>query len=124
MEICTIVYIQLLGAIQFGMITRLFNIITIGALLLFILFVTAFFFLGSQETFESQLNNLSKYFFSRVAGGMVIGLLGCVIIGVGNFLLVRKTETNRLHKVYRIVLLTLVLSTFTSIIGTTIFFYY
>ena len=105
------------------MVTRLFNIITIGGLLTFILFVTACFFIGSQETFEVQLKKLPEYFFKRAAGGLVIGLLGCVIIGFGNFLLERKTQTN-LRKVYRILLLTLVLSTFFSIIGTAIFFYY
>lgn len=103
---------------------RLFNIVTIGALLTFILFVTAFFFIGSQETFEGQLKNLPEYFFKRATAGLVIGLLGCVIIGFGNFLLERKTQTNRLRKVYRILLLTLVLSTFFSIIGTAIFFYH
>ena len=106
------------------MVTRLFNIITIGALLTFIFFVTAFFFIGSQETFEVQLKDLPEYFFKRAAGGLVIGLLGCVIIGSGNFLLERKIQTNRLRKVYRILLLTLVLSTFSSIIGTAIFFYH
>jgi hypothetical protein len=104
------------------MVTRIFNIITIVTLLTFIMFVTAFFFLGSYETFETQLNDLPEYFFKRAAGGFVIGLLGCVIIGSGNLLL-RKKQTDRLRRTYKILLLTVVLSAICSITGTAIFFF-
>jgi hypothetical protein len=104
------------------MMARLFNIITIGALLTFIFFVTAFFFIGSQETFTRQLDELPKYFFGRTAGGVFIGILGCLIVATGNFFFDRK-RTDRRVRIFRIVLLTLLLSILTSVIGTGFFFY-
>lgn len=101
---------------------RLFNIISIAALLTLILFVTAFFFIGSQETFDRQLDKLPEYFFRRAAGGIVIGILGCVIVAAGD-LLFNKEKTDRRVRVFRTVLLTLLLSVVTSVTGTAIFFY-
>ena len=106
------------------MMTRLFNTITIGVLLTFIFFVTAFFFIGSQETFARQLDELPKYFLGRTMGGVVIGILGCVVVAAGNLLFDRKKCADRRVRIFRIVLLTLLLSVLTSVIGTGMFFYH
>jgi hypothetical protein len=103
------------------MLAKAFNLIAIAALISFIFLVTAFFFLGSHETFSNQLNELPKYFFGRTAGGIVIGILGGVIIGLVNLLLNKITGSR--SKISKIVLLTLLLSTIASIIGTGIFFF-
>jgi hypothetical protein len=105
------------------MVTRLFNIVTIFALLSFILFVTGFFFIGSQETFARQLEDLPEYFFKRAAAGIVISILGCVVIAVGNLLLGRGSQSNRKVRITRIVILTLVLGSITSLVGAGIFFF-
>ncbi len=103
--------------------TRIFNLTSIAILLGFIVFVTAFLFLGTPETFAEQLTDSPEYFFKRAAGGFVIGLFGCMIIGSGNLLLRPNGQADRLRRTYNTIVLTLALSAICSIIGTAIFFY-
>jgi hypothetical protein len=105
------------------MVTKLFNIIMIGCLLAVIFLVTAFFFIGSQETFQRLLLDLPTNFLKRMTFGVVIGLLGSVVITLGNLILGRNQISNRKRRLVRIALLTLLLSIIASILGTTIFFY-
>src|SRR5687768_4081859 len=105
------------------MVKRLFNILVIGILLTFILCVTAFFFLGSKETADSQLDKLPKYFLGRTSAGVIIGILGSLVIALANILL-NKGQTDRRLRVIRITILTLFLSVVSSLIGATIFFYH
>jgi hypothetical protein len=85
--------------------------------------VTAFFFLGSEETFNRQLADLPEFFLRRIGGGIAIGILGCIIVGAGNLLFDSGQRTDKRVRIYKIVLLTLFLSIATSVIGTWIFFY-
>jgi uncharacterized membrane protein required for colicin V production len=104
------------------MIQRIFNIISIGALSLLILSITGFFFIGSTETFDKQLMELPEYFLKRTAGGIVVGLLGCVIILIVNIFFNRMTTVADKPSLKRIALATLLFSVISSIIGTAIFF--
>jgi len=115
---------QTLCAIQNKMVTRLFNIIAIGSLLTFIFFFTSFFFLGSIETFDRQVVELPEYFFKRSAAGVVIGILGCIVVAVGNFLFDKGQRSDKKARILRIILWTMLLSVITSVVGTAIFFYH
>jgi|LakMenEpi03Aug12_release.lakeMendotaPanAssembly.Ray.scaffolds.fasta_scaffold783076_2 hypothetical protein len=106
------------------MVTRLFNIIAIGSLLTFIFVFTSFFFLGSIETFDRQVVELPEYFFKRSAAGVVIGVLGCIVVAVGNFLFDKGQRTDKKARILRIILWTMLLSVITSVVGTAIFFYH
>jgi len=106
------------------MITRVFNIVTITALLSFELFVTGFFFIGSQETFDRQFDSLPEYFFRRTLGGIVIGILGCVFLVLGNLAWDKSNQAEKRNRISKMVLRTLLLSVLISIIGTGIFFYH
>ena len=103
---------------------KAFNIVAIGALLIFILFVTGIFFLGSRETFNELLGNLPESFLARAAGGIMIGILGCVLLAGANLLLDNADPLNKKARIFRIVWLTLLLSSITSLVGTSFFFYH
>lgn len=106
------------------MVIRLFNILTIGLLLTFILFVTGFFFIGSYEAFDKQLDNLPEYFLRRTVGGVVIGLLGCIVVGLGNLLIDKRKTPDKRRTIFRIMLWTMLLSVIISAIGTGIFLFH
>jgi hypothetical protein len=89
-----------------------------------IILVTAFFFIGTEEAFQRLLLDLPANYLMRVTGGIVIGLLGSIVITLGNLILDRNKMTNKKRRLVRIALLTLVLTVIASILGTTIFFYY
>ncbi len=101
---------------------KIFNIVTIGSLVIGIFLITACCFIGSQETFQGLLPDLPEHFMKRTAGGVVIGLLGCSIVTLGNFLLDRNKLSDRKQRLIKISLLTLLLSFISSLIGTTIFY--
>jgi hypothetical protein len=105
-------------------VTRIFTIIATGCLLALIILVTAFFFIGTEEAFQRLLLDLPANYLMRVTGGIVIGLLGSIVITLGNLILDRNKMTNKKRRLVRIALLTLVLTVIASILGTTIFFYY
>lgn len=107
------------------MLLRFFNLITISALIVFILFMTAIFYIGSQETFERQVaEGAVTFFVARTFAGVVIGFLGCVIVLVGNLILDKKGGADRGKRIFQIVLLTVGLSLLSSLIGTIVFFVY
>lgn len=106
------------------MVTRLFNIIAIGALLTFIFLVTSFFFLGSTETFDRQIAELPEYFFKRSAAGVVIGVPGCIVVIMGNLLFDKGQWADKKVRILRVILWTMLLSAITSVVGTAIFFYH
>lgn len=101
---------------------RIFNLVMIVGLLTFILFVTAFFFMGSIDTFDEQRAELPKYFLGRILFGIAIGVPGCIVIAVINLFIDRRGRIERRKRIFRIVLVTLLLSTLVSVIGTGIFF--
>lgn len=106
------------------MLTRIFNLVTIATLLTFILFVTAFFFLGSKETFDKQSDELPRYFLGRTVVGAVLGIVGCIVVAMGNLLLDKGDQAGKRTRIFRVVLLTLLLSILTSVIGAGIFFFH
>jgi hypothetical protein len=84
--------------------------------------VTAFFFIGSEETYERLLLDLPLNFMKRTSVGIVLGLLGGVIIVLGNLLLDRGQKNNRKQRLIKVGLATFLLSVIASLIGTTVFF--
>jgi drug/metabolite transporter (DMT)-like permease len=105
-------------------ITKLFNILTIGITQACILFVTGLFFLGSQENSNDLLEKLPEAFFSRFVAGAIIGIFGCIIMVVGNLLLNRFKPPNEKVRILRIVIFTFLLSIVTSLAGTSFFFFH
>ena len=89
-----------------------------------ILLLTAFFFLGSQEDFLNQTDELGEYFVKRAIAGMSIGLLGCLIVVIGNFIFNAIIKKGERVNVLRIFLITLFVTSLSSIIGTSIFFFH
>ncbi|WP_111672320.1 hypothetical protein [Algoriphagus litoralis] len=104
-------------------ITKLFNVLTVGISQACILFVTGLFFLGSQENFNDLLEKLPEAFFNRFFAGVIIGIFGCIILAVGNLLLNRFKPPHEKVRILRIVIFTFLLSIVTSVAGTSFFFH-
>lgn len=81
----------------------------------------SFFFLGSPETYERQLQDLPNYFIRRLLFGIFLGLIFGGIIVLINFLLDKISYDDRIKK-GKLFLITLITTSITSLIGTIIFF--
>lgn len=82
---------------------------------------TSFFFIGSEFTYERQLQDLPNYFIRRLLGGISVGLLCCGILVLLNFIL-NKTLKDDKVKLVKLFLFTLLTTSIASIIGTIVFF--
>ena len=103
---------MLRNAINFSLI--LVSILLIG-------FLISFFFLGSQLTYESQLEDLPNYFIRRFLGGITLGLILSVLILLVNILL-NKILNDSGFKLFKLFLISFISASISSLIGTIIFF--
>ena len=104
---------MLRNAINFTLI--LVSILLIG-------FLISFFFLGSQLTYERQLEDLPNYFIRRFLAGIILGLILSVLILLINILL-NKILNDSGFKLFKLFLISFISTSIASLIGSIIFFY-
>lgn len=105
-----------------NMLKRVVNSVLITLIALVIIFVTSFFYLGSQASFERDFAKAPIGFFvGRTFLGIVIGYLGCLIVLLANMFLERGKE-GKGRRILKILLLTFAVSVASSLIGALVFF--
>ncbi len=103
------------------MLRTAINLVLIITLISFVGLLTSFFFLGSNYTYEIQLQDLPNYFARRFLGGIVFGLICSVIIILINLILNNIIKENKTN-LFKLFLFTGLSSLLASLIGTAIFF--
>jgi hypothetical protein len=104
------------------MFIKSLNIILISALTLFVGFVSAMFFIGSNETYSRLLKTLPSSFARRALGGICVGVIGAVLILLINYLFIKINPSTKSMSLKKLFGGTVTITAVASIIGTAIFF--
>ena len=106
------------------MLIRIFNAVIIALTVLIVFFITSYFYLGNKETHDSDVSeNGVSVFIARTLMGVILGFLGCVVVLLGNLILVRRVP-DKAQRIYRSIVIAAALSAAASVIGALNFMFF
>lgn len=100
---------------------KILNLILIVIIGFFVSIVAAFFYIGSEESYNELIKNLWKAFSLRFIGFVLLGLIFLLPIIFLNIIIIRFSSSRT--KIKKLVTEGLIFILLGSLIGTTIFFF-